>query len=59
MPEFVFDGDAVLQLLLIVSGIASCFAAVGVVVFLATRVVVKRDCSFPIDDDGARNGRDH
>ena len=43
MTGFVFNGDVVLHLLLVVAGILACFAAVGAVVYLLTRVV-ERDC---------------
>ena len=43
MNGFIFNGDVVLHLLLVVSGIIACFIAVGAVVFMLTRVV-ERDC---------------
>lgn len=52
---FIFDGDVVLHLLIVVSGILACFFAVGAVVFLLTRAV-ERDCrnDLSYDDDGRR-----
>lgn len=55
MTGFVFNGDAVLHLLLVVAGILACFAAVGAVAYLLSRAV-ERDCRRDLwyDDDGRR-----
>ena len=55
MNGFIFNGDVVLHLLLVVAGIMACFIAVGVVAFMLTRVV-ERDChrGMRYDEDGRR-----
>ena len=55
MNGFIFNGDVVLHLLLVVAGIVSCSIAVGAVVFMLTRVV-ERDCrrEMRYDEDGRR-----
>ena len=55
MSGFIFNGDVVLHLLLVVSGIMACFIAVGAVVFMLTRVVerdFRREMRY--DEDGRR-----
>jgi len=53
--SFIFNGDVVLHLLLVVAGITACFVAVGAVVFILTRVV-ERDCRREMlyDEEGRR-----
>lgn len=53
--SFLFNGDVVLHLLAVVSGIIACFLAVGVLVIGMTRIV-ERDCRNDVwfDEDGRR-----
>jgi hypothetical protein len=55
MNSFISNGDVVLHLLLVVSGITACFVAIGAVVFMLTRVV-ERDCRREMlyDEEGRR-----
>lgn len=55
MNGFIFNGDVVLHLLLVVAGIMACFAAGAVMVFLFVRFV-ERDCRKEIlfDENGSR-----
>ena len=54
--SFLFNGDVVLHLLLVVSGIIGCFLAGIGMVLLMTRLV-ERDCRNDVwfDEDGRRN----
>jgi hypothetical protein len=53
--SFLFNGDVVLHLLLVVSGIIGCFLAVGFLVVMMT-AIVERDCRNDawFDEDGKR-----
>lgn len=55
MNSFISNGDVVLHLLLVVSGIMACFISAGAVVFMLTRVV-ERNCQREMryDEEGRR-----